>query len=343
MQKRDMMNSNIHINNGELPRDRSIFTIISMICMMVLSLLLVLLFIIISDVLVAGQGLYTHTLCVVGTWICLMFYTGIKAVIYVFLVERIHVVRAPFMNRKNDKIYLACMTMIVVMYGAVAINSYVNHVTEMKGEDGRCHFGIRGIVSIPFTVVNFFTDAVLTTVFFYLLQPVVQKPGTSTIAAMIGKKSGDTASTAHGGADSPARKNIRILLWKSIIGSLLIEIPTAANMIQFVITKGEELGMICLTICLVDVCWDALVIHWLTFSASGSAAERELSRSTMLSSQSSSNQIRGNSQSQHSSQDEAKILTGGELPETHIGALDFICDEPSDSSTGLLRPAPVKR
>lgn len=169
-----------------------------------------------------------------------------------FLVERIHVVRAPFMNRKNDKIYLACMTMIVVMYGAVAINSYVNHVTEMKGEDGRCHFGIRGIVSIPFTVVNFFTDAVLTAVFFYLLHPVVQKPGASTVSAMIGKKSDGTASPAHGGADTPARKNIRILLWKSIIGSLLIEIPTAANMIQFVITKGEELGMICLTICLVD-------------------------------------------------------------------------------------------
>jgi hypothetical protein len=167
---------------------------------------------------------------------------------YIFFVERIHVVRAPFVSRRKDKIYLSCMTMIVVMYSSVAINSYVNHVTELRDSDGRCHFGIRGIVSIPFTVVNFFTDMVLTGVFFYLLKPVAQFPSMSYFAS---KSSRDDAP-AHGGTDTPARKRIRMLLWKSIVGSLLIEIPTAANMIQFVITKGEELGMICLTICLVD-------------------------------------------------------------------------------------------
>jgi hypothetical protein len=138
--------------------------------------------------------------------------------------------------------------MIIVMYSAVAINSYVNHVTELRDSDGRCHFGIRGIVSIPFTVVNFFTDMVLTGVFFYLLKPVAQFPSMSSFAS----KSSKDDAPAHGGTDTPARKNIRTLLWKSIIGSLLIEIPTAANMIQFVITRGEELGMICLTICLID-------------------------------------------------------------------------------------------
>jgi hypothetical protein len=138
--------------------------------------------------------------------------------------------------------------MIVVMYSSVAINSYINHVTELRDSDGRCHFGIRGTVSIPFTVVNFFTDMVLTGVFFYLLKPVAQIPSTPSL--------GNTTSMddhpAHGGTDTQARKDIRTLLWKSIIGSLLIEIPTAANMIQFVITRGEELGMICLVICIID-------------------------------------------------------------------------------------------
>jgi hypothetical protein len=158
---------------------------------------------------------------------------------YVFLVERIHVVRAPFVNRRKDKIYLGCMTMIVVMYSAVAINSYVNHVTELRESDGRCHFGIRGIVSIPFTVVNFFTDAVLTVVFFYLLCPVVQIPAASALPRIFRRKSSQDEDTVQGVQDTPARKNIKTLLWKSIIGSLLIEIPTAANMVQFVITRGE--------------------------------------------------------------------------------------------------------
>jgi hypothetical protein len=144
------------------------------------------------------------------------------------------------------------MTMIVVMYSSVAINSYVNHVTELRESDGRCHFGIRGIVSIPFTVVNFFTDAVLTAVFFYLLRPVAQIPGISAFSRIFNTKSNYEGNTVHGGNDTPIRKNIRTLLWKSIVGSLLIEIPMAANMVQFVMTRGEELGMICLTICLVD-------------------------------------------------------------------------------------------
>jgi hypothetical protein len=33
-------NANLYINNGEPPKDRSIFTVLSLVCMMVLSLLL---------------------------------------------------------------------------------------------------------------------------------------------------------------------------------------------------------------------------------------------------------------------------------------------------------------
>jgi hypothetical protein len=42
------------------------------------------------------------------------------------------------------------------------------------------------------------------------------------------------------------------MMRKSIIGSLLIEITMLANMIQFAVTKGEELCMICFTVCMID-------------------------------------------------------------------------------------------
>ena len=51
---------------------------------------------------------------------------------YVFLVERIHVVRAPFFNRRKDKLYLGCMAMIIITYSSVAINAYCNHVVELR-------------------------------------------------------------------------------------------------------------------------------------------------------------------------------------------------------------------
>ncbi|KAH7385662.1 hypothetical protein BKA66DRAFT_416306 [Pyrenochaeta sp. MPI-SDFR-AT-0127] len=207
----------------------------------------------ISAVMVAGQGLHNYALCFAGTWVCLMFYTSIKAIIYIYLVERIHVVRAPFVNRRNDKIYICCMTMVIVMYSAVTINSYINNVTEMREPDGRCHFGIRGIVSIPFTVVNFFTDLVLTSVFFYLLRPVVRFSSISNISGMLSNTPNTkNLSEPKSRDETPIQRSIRVLLWKSIIGSLLIEVPMAANMIQFVVTRGEELGMLCLTLCLLD-------------------------------------------------------------------------------------------
>lgn len=41
--------------------------------------ILVFIFIIVSDTLVSGQGLHTESLCMAGTWVCLCFYTLIKA------------------------------------------------------------------------------------------------------------------------------------------------------------------------------------------------------------------------------------------------------------------------
>ncbi|KAF2856328.1 hypothetical protein T440DRAFT_513400 [Plenodomus tracheiphilus IPT5] len=103
--------------------------------------------------------------------------------------------------------------MVTVMFGAVAINSYIDDVVKMQ-DDYRYHFGIQGIVSIPFIEVNILTDIVLMGVIFYLLLPVAS-----------------------------------------------LQLSMAAAMIQFVITEGRKLGLICLSICLIDVFWDALVIH----------------------------------------------------------------------------------
>ncbi|KAI8936303.1 hypothetical protein NX059_006721 [Plenodomus lindquistii] len=295
-------NDNILIDTGEPPRDRTIFTLLTLVCLLVLSLLLgsrfaklkqcihtyrsfmsilvlamyivVLTFIIVAASLVAGQGLYTRALCRSAIWVCHLFYTFIKATIYVFLVERIHVVRAPFVSRSKDKFYLGCMTMVAVMYGAVAINAYIN-VTVMQ-EDGRCYLGVSRIVSLPFISVNIFTNLVLTGVFFYLLSPVASLQRRPQVFV--------EESWAHQAENQgPVQRSLRTLLWKSIIGSLLIEIPMAANMIQLVVTGGKELGMICLSICMVDVSWDAFVIHWLTFGTNDAAAQKDLSRATRTS------------------------------------------------------------
>ena len=139
-------------------------------------------------------------------------HSGIR---YIYLVERIHVVRAPFVKRRKDKIYLSCMTMVVVMYGAVAINAYINNYTHFGAGDNLCYFGIRRTISIPFTVVNVFTDLVLTATFFYLLRPIVSIGSIRNISrALRSKRTGETTSSRPTGAMSHVQRSIKILLRK---------------------------------------------------------------------------------------------------------------------------------
>ncbi|KAH7414417.1 hypothetical protein DE146DRAFT_34835 [Phaeosphaeria sp. MPI-PUGE-AT-0046c] len=282
--------------------NRTIFVMISLTCMGLLSFLLgtrigrikrrilmnrnfismlviviytlVFIFITTAAVLVAGQGLTTFDLCRAGTWVCLISYTFIKGVVLLFLVERIRVVRAPFVQRRHDKIYLACLAMVIILFGPVIIHSYTKPVINMDPGKRRCYFGIRGTASIPVQAVNMLIDVVLTSVFFYLLRPVVRSSSAPSISFAL-KNQCDRMEPLMpiNTYETNLQRNIRTLLWKSIIGSLLIEIPMMAMMLQFVITNGEELGTICLILCVVEVVWDTLVIHWLVFGASAQAAK----------------------------------------------------------------------
>jgi hypothetical protein len=213
----------------------------------------VLVFIVTATVLVAAQGLKTYRLCLAGTWVCLILYTFTKGAIFLFLVERIHVVRGPFVRRKDDKIYLGCLAMVLLSFGPIIVNCYIQPITYMSESNGRCHFGIRGTASIPILAVNMFVDLVLTGVFFYLLRRSARVsilPTASDAFKSWSKR--DLVQTQDDSSETAVQRTIRTLLWKSIIGSLLIELPMMANMIQFVITGGHEFGTICTAVCLLE-------------------------------------------------------------------------------------------
>ncbi|KAJ4370858.1 hypothetical protein N0V86_008551 [Didymella sp. IMI 355093] len=168
------------------------------------------------------------------------------------------------------------MVMVVASFLGVAINAYLKPIIEMQ-DDERCHMGIPGQASIPFMVVDISVNVALTGVFFYLLRPVAKLHGFNTSSGVFGKSTIKDPDTPQAWKETAVQRNIRILLWKSLFGSMLIMLPTIANMVQFYITGGRELALICLSLCVADVSWDAVVIHWLTF---GSAeAEKELTRS----------------------------------------------------------------
>ena len=172
---------------------------------------------------------------------------------YIFFVERIHIARAPFFRRSRDWIYLTCMALVLIVLVAQSVNAYTHSYTKIRESDGRCLFGIPREVSIPGLVVDMVGGVSLTGLFFYLLRPVIYVDRSRPVSGMLrSSRIREALAAQNNSFETSIQRNIRTLLWKSIIGGILVTIPTTANMIQFTITDGKEPGMICLSICVLD-------------------------------------------------------------------------------------------
>lgn len=184
---------------------------------------------------------------------------------YIFLLERARIVRAPFVPRLKDFVWLLGMFIICGGFGAIAIVGYLSPVVELSKLDGRCRIGLPPRVSFPLLCFDVAINFVLTGVFFWLLRPVLDFRGFLKVSAWLGdkftskvkksvrKREVELESALEGTSlKSAMNKNIKALLWKCLIGSTLVMLPTVANMTQFYIMNSRELGWVCLTICTFD-------------------------------------------------------------------------------------------
>lgn len=120
----------------------------------------------------AGLGLSSPSACHAAVIICLAFYVGSKVTMYVnsvvctfaelpvamvvpmmrlsltglyryvFLVERAHALRAPYMRRCRDWIWLAGMLTIGCGFGTIALCGFIWPIADMSELDGRCRIGL---------------------------------------------------------------------------------------------------------------------------------------------------------------------------------------------------------
>jgi hypothetical protein len=185
-------------------------------------------------------------------WVCNLMCAFVNFAIVAFLFERIHVVRAPFVRHLEDRIYLAYLVTIFVSLKPVAIENYVNTKASMSS-DGRCYFGVKGNVTIYALVINMFIDLALTGVFFYLLRPSINIHGLPTVSrALQNTRGGNNPLVEDEKKRTPVYRNIGTLLWKSIVGSLAIDLPIVDNISQLVAQHNRERSMICIIICVVE-------------------------------------------------------------------------------------------
>ncbi|CAI6337263.1 unnamed protein product [Periconia digitata] len=230
----------------------------------------------------SGLGAKTRELCHAAAVICIVFGTGSKVTMYIFLLERIRVVRTPFVPRQKDGLWIALMIIICGGFGGISILAYTTPAIELSYLDARCRIGLSPRTSLPFMGFFVAVNIILTSVLLWLMKPMMTPHKLLSLRGIFGKSTGAKLNNWLGGLKGIGRgnaarysgiqkktlsKNVRILLLKCFMGSLLVMLITIANMIHIYVMKGRQLDWLCLTVCMVDISLCVVILHWVKMSS----------------------------------------------------------------------------
>ncbi|KAF2638908.1 hypothetical protein P280DRAFT_404210, partial [Massarina eburnea CBS 473.64] len=210
-----------------------------------------------TAIMETGIGLVTETVCYSAVMICWVFYIGNKVTMYCFLVERIHVLRAPYMRRHQDWIWVSGMLINSCGFGTIAILCFKWSRSEISAHDGQCRIGSLSRAVVPLLAFDFFINVLLTGIFVYLLPPVLQRSCISSDTITENNVTRGLRSIlchkSEGSDALPKTKGpIERLTWKSFIACVLVMVPTAANLASSLPLHGLRTGWICFTLCALD-------------------------------------------------------------------------------------------
>ncbi|KAF1838986.1 hypothetical protein BDW02DRAFT_618021 [Decorospora gaudefroyi] len=221
-------------------------------------------FVVVSAVLLSGMGLEEARTCKEAIRMCLIFYAGSKVVMYLFLVERAHAVRAPYLRRYRDPLWLWSTIGTVGILGGICVAGSVNPLYGISGEPGRCHIGLRRYAAIPLLTCDIVVNVFLTLVFVHLMSPMLKGnvfPNSSRASRLT-----RWTMTLFARSKQKAEVDLHRSNQKTLVGCVLVIVPTTGNLAALAILQGEELGFLCLMLCNFDILWAACVLHWLTLA-----------------------------------------------------------------------------
>ncbi|KAL1638682.1 hypothetical protein SLS58_008714 [Diplodia intermedia] len=257
--------------------------------LVVLMYILGIMFIVALAILSNGLDIKTYADCHAAIVMCLAFYMGSKLLLYLFLVERAHVIRAPSTRRLSDKVWLTGMAIVCLGFGALSVVGFMWPVAQIT--DGQCRVGLLPRVTIPIISFDIVINIGFTVLFIRLLWPLLSFH--SKRASRLGLAATSSSSwhrrvlarsrpqqdqpavevRGGGGKHNVARidvgntrllKVLRKLVFKTVVGGVLVMVPTTANLVLLFRWEAHEPGWMCATICSLDVTWSIVVVHWLT-------------------------------------------------------------------------------
>ena len=191
-----------------------------------------------------GSDLTNDRLCRGAIYLCLIFYIGCKVTMYVFLVERAHMLR--LMRRLADKVFLIGIFILVCGFGPIAILAFKVPVASVSKVDGKCRIGLPLPVTIPLLTYDVLINVGMMAMYIWLALPYLggrSFPGIKLRA--LGFRRNTIEFQSQG-------ELLELFIWKGLYGAFVVILPTVANLVTLFRVHGREQGWLCFTICTID-------------------------------------------------------------------------------------------
>ncbi|KAI9799678.1 MAG: hypothetical protein M1825_004413 [Sarcosagium campestre] len=212
-----------------------------------------------AALLQVGIGLDTVSRCRIAIDLCLVFYVGGKVILYMFLVERAHAIRASRYKRYRDIVWISSTAIVLLGFGTIAVFAFLKPVSEISKTDGKCRIGVPLEVSLPLLTYDILINLGMTMLFLVLVYPHMRHgvpafvpPWLSRAHAQFRRKflKGNDAFRPELPLDQGG--TIQRLAWKSFAASIAILFSTVANLSVLLYIRGREQGWLCFTMCTID-------------------------------------------------------------------------------------------
>ncbi|KAL5121580.1 hypothetical protein ACEQ8H_000652 [Pleosporales sp. CAS-2024a] len=235
--------------------------------------LLAMILVVAGAILVYGLNLTNYKQCRAAITVCLFLYFSSKVLLYIFYLERIHIARLPIaQDRRNDKIWVGGMVMIVGFFGGMAIWCIATPHAAFSLHDGDCHIGSDMIPSYITFASDIIINIGLTGIFVSLLLPVLTNQNRRSVTMIDetpplrarNRFSLREALSSHANDGDQLALSVKKMLWRNIIGSVLTFVAGSINLIFYFIDATSQVAYVCYTLCIVDVVFGVLVVQWLT-------------------------------------------------------------------------------
>ena len=170
--------------------------------------------------------------CHVAVFSCIFLYVGTKAQLYLFFIERIHVVyRGQNLNRSESKLYIFNLC-ILVPYIGILVMMIMYRYADLDG-NGNCRIGVSSETALTLIVYDTAFSVYSVLVF---LWPLYQ-------AQVTGKST-----------------RLLYLARRNAIGTMVSTISSILNVL-YVYLNSQQLVRHCLTCCVLDVMVNVFVMN----------------------------------------------------------------------------------